>query len=92
MALENSQVALVQNVPAKIATTGFGDPVLLVNNGTGVIYIGKDNTVSTANGFRVDVAPNATSRLELTDFEGEVWAMTADVAGANVCVLQGKAG
>ena len=67
------KVTITSGTAALIAKTGFGDPIILTNLGSGSLYIGNDNTVTNANGFPVTINPAINSTLNLLSYEGEVW-------------------
>ena len=79
-------VVIAAATAKKIATTGFGDPVFVENEGADVLYIGGDNTVTNANGFPIQVAPSVLSRIDLKDYAGDIWGYS--VAGCNVRIIE----
>ena len=74
------KVTVPSGTAVMIAKTGFGDPIILTNLGSGSLYIGQDNTVTNADGFPVTINPAVNSVLNLLSYEGEVWgyALSAD--------------
>lgn len=84
-------VALVAATPKLIAHTGFGDPVFLSNESGVVVYIGGDATVTNLNGMPLQVPPNILARIDLTDYEGEIWGYALGGAG-DIRVIENIAG
>jgi len=83
-------VAIAASTAKLIAHTGFGDPILIENEGADILYIGPDNTVTNLNGFGIPVAPNVLSRLDLRDYTGEIWGYS--VAGCSVRLIEEVSG
>ena len=81
MALIVRAVTLADGVAKKIATTGFGDPVVLQNLSSVALYIGGDNTVAAANGFKLNTALLVNSEINLLNYAGEIWGFVAGAAG-----------
>ena len=76
---------------ALIATTGFGDPLIIRNIGPGVLYVGADNTVTNLTGFPVSVYPAVNCEVNLMNFGGTVFGY-ADGGNCSVAVIQQVAG
>ena len=73
-----------------IATTGFGDPIFVENQGADVLYLGGDLTVTNLTGFPVQVAPSILSRIDLRDYAGKVYGYST--AGCNVRFIENITG
>ena len=93
--LNNTQITIVNGAVSHICTTGFGDPCIIVNIGSGILYLGDEATVSQLTGLPLASAGativGVNSRIDLETFEGEVWGY-ADGANCRVAVIQGRAG
>jgi hypothetical protein len=83
-------VAVAAATPKMIATTGFGDPVFIENEGADVLYIGGTNAVTNLTGFAIQVAPNVLSRIDLKDYAGEIWGYST--AGCSVRLIENISG
>jgi len=87
MALIVRAVTLVATTAKKLATTGFGDPVILQNLSTVPVYIGGDATVTSTNGFKLNTALTVNSEINLLNYSGEVWGY-ADGGAGDVRVIE----
>jgi len=85
------KVVISSGTAALIAKTGFGDPIILTNLGTGSLYIGKDNTVTNVDGFPITINPAVNSTLNLLNYEGEVWGY-AFTNNCDVRVIENNSG
>ena len=74
-----------------IAKTGFGDPIIIENLGTGVLYIGTDDTVTDADGFRITASPAANSVVNLLNNSGDVYGY-AKTANCDVRIIENVSG
>lgn len=84
MALNNKQITIVSGTAAHICTTGFGDPCIIVNIGTGTLYIGDNAPVTNLNGLPIPaMSASFNGRIDLTQYTGEVWGYAS---GAN-CIV-----
>jgi hypothetical protein len=83
-------VTLAAATAKLIATTGFGDPVFLENEGADVLYIGGDATVTNLTGFAIQVAPSVLSRIDLKDYAGAIWGYST--AGCSVRLIENISG
>lgn len=82
--LFNSQNAL-STVAEKVLSTRAGRTFAEIKNMDAAItvYLGKDNTVSSANGYVL----KAGEAFSLDNFVGEVWAIAAS-GTPTVCILE----
>ena len=83
----NRAVAITAATTELIATTGFGDPVRIQNLGTGVLWVGGDDTVDNTDGFKVPV----DGELDCRFWGGEVYGY-AETNNCDVRVLEEKEG
>ena len=90
--MEVSRVTLTAAATAVVlATTGFGDPLMIRNIGPGTLYVGKDNTVTNLTGFPVNVYPAVACELDLMNYEGKVYGY-ASGGNCSVAIIQEVAG
>jgi hypothetical protein len=73
-----------------IATTGFGDPILIENEGADVLYIGGTTAVTNLTGFGIPAVPSVLSRLDLRDYEGKIYGYST--AGCSVRIIEEVSG
>jgi hypothetical protein len=73
-----------------ITTTGFGDPILIENEGADVLYIGSASTVTNLTGFGIPAVPSVLSRLDLRDYEGKIYGYST--AGCSVRIIEEVSG
>jgi hypothetical protein len=83
-------VAVPAATATLLATTGFGDPVFVENEGANVLYIGGTNAVTNVDGFPIQVAPSVLSRIDLKDYAGQIWGYS--VGGCNVRLIENISG
>jgi len=83
----SSKVTITASSAALIATSGYGDPIILQNLGTGTLWVGGDNTVDNTNGLKVAV----NDQLDLSKWSGEAWGY-AETNNCDVRVIEEKLG
>jgi len=82
-----SQVTITASSAALIATSGYGDPIILQNLGTGTLWVGGADTVDNTNGLKVATG----DILNLSSWSGKVYGY-AETNDCDVRVIEEKLG
>jgi hypothetical protein len=83
-----SRHSLTQSATAVLlATTGFGDPLIIRNLGAGTLYIGHDATATNLTGYPLTAFPLVNCEADLLNYGGQVFGY-ADGGNCDVAVVE----